>query len=137
MLLKKLYRLIAGQTSKNTPSRPRTSARPAVRPALEGLEGREVPAVALTALNPVLDRGVLTVIGNENANTIDVTLSNGRINVLGRSFAASSVTTIVLDGKGGDDTLRVSESITRRAYLYGGYGADKLYGGGGGDVIYG
>lgn len=107
-----------------------------VRLHLESLETRTLPA-NLVPLRPVLDRNILSVIGNESANTIDVTLRNGRIQVLGKSFDASQVKVIVIDGKGGNDTIRVSENITARSYLYGGFGADRLYGGAGNDFLYG
>jgi uncharacterized protein YkwD len=107
------------------------------RPGLEGLEGRELPAVGLTALNPVLDKGVLSVMGSNAGDVIDVTGANGYVRVLGKAFPAAAVRAIVIDGMSGNDTIRVSEAIGARTYLYGGYGSDSIQGGGGGDVMYG
>jgi uncharacterized protein YkwD len=105
---------------------------------VEGLETRDAPAVVgLKAMTPVLTNGVLTIIGNDNANTINVTREGNQIKVLGKSFNYSAVQMIVIDGRGGDDTIRVAESIKIPAYLYGGWGNDTIYGGGGNDVIYG
>src|SRR5207249_257466 len=101
---------------------------------LEQLGERVVPAaVQLTPLVPRLTDGVLTVVGNNSGNVINVTLSNGFIKVLGRSFAEGRVTSIVIDGKGGSDTINVSESITKPTFLYGGSGVDTIRGGGGAD----
>jgi uncharacterized protein YkwD len=75
--------------------------------------------------------------GSNTSDVIDVSQANGHIKVLGRSFRASAVRSIVIDGMSGNDTIRVSEAIGVRTYLYGGYGSDSIYGGGGGDVIYG
>ncbi len=91
----------------------------------------------LSPLVPTLYNGVLSVIGDSRANTIEVTKSGSTIAVLGRSFAASQVKSIAITGEGGDDTIKVSEAITVPTYLYGGWGTDTIYGGGGVDHIYG
>lgn len=120
-----------------TPS-PKRRVRPTTRPQLESLESREVPAVSLLQpLTPVLTNGVLTVVGDQSANTIEVTRSGSNLFVLGRAFSASSVSKIVIDGFGGNDTIKVSESITLPTFLYGGVGVDTIQGGGGADTIYG
>lgn len=113
-------------------------ARTKTRLGIETLEAREVYAVVgLTPLAPVLQNGILTVVGNDSPNTIDVTKSGSNINVLGKSFVASQVKQIVVTGEGGDDKITVSESITQKTYIYGGSGSDTIKGGGGVDVIYG
>src|SRR5262249_35733706 len=120
------------------------ASKPAARPAtprhlrVESLEGREVPAVVgLTPLTPVLHtNGVLTVIGNDAANTIDVTKSGAYVKVQGRLFASAQVKTIVIDGQGGNDVIRVSDQLFQKTFLYGGQGNDTIYGGGGVDTIF-
>lgn len=105
--------------------------------AAETLEIRTVPAVVgLNHMTPVLTNGILTVIGDSAANKIEVTQSNGRIQVLGKSFAASSVKTIVLSGEGGDDTLTVSSTINIPCVIYGGSGNDTIRSGSAADTIY-
>src|SRR5262245_44570392 len=100
------------------PTRPAPGHRAAL--SLEPLEERAVPVVGLTPLAPVLDNGVLSVIGDDNANRIVVTLSGGQLQVLGQSFNALAVQKIVIDGQGGDDFIQVSTAITLKTYLYGG-----------------
>jgi uncharacterized protein YkwD len=108
------------------------------RPQLEALSSREMPAVVgLTPMVPVLANGILTVMGTNNADTITVGKSGDNITVLGRSFPSNRLWTIVVAGEEGDDTIRISESITQRCFLYGDHGNDRIYGGGGVDVIYG
>ena len=53
------------------------------------------------------------------------------------SFAAASVTDIVVRGLGGNDRIAISAKITKSADLWGGAGNDVLTGGGGNDRLFG
>ncbi|MBL8793457.1 MAG: hypothetical protein JNM56_06115 [Planctomycetia bacterium] len=135
-----LYRLRRLLTSKAGKPSDRQASRPTFKPRVESLEQREVPTtglVGLRPLDPALHNGVLTVLGNDAANTIDIRLVNNRIVVLGESFAASQVKSIVVDGQGGDDFIQIDEAITKPTYLFGGAGKDTIRGGGGADRIFG
>lgn len=101
------------------------------RPEVERLEDRELPATAnLTA-------GILTVLGTSSADNIGVTVSGGYIRTAGRSFAAGSVSKIVIAAAGGNDVVNISTSITKPTWVYGGWGNDTVYGGSGADRIWG
>jgi uncharacterized protein YkwD len=115
------------------------------RPTLESLEHREVPAAITTDLRG----GVLTVQGtgyNDNVVVTQIgaqisvtgrTLENGVTNTVTRNFSSVGVSTIVVVGESGDDTIVVASFMTQLARLYGGWGNDVLYGGGGADVLWG
>jgi uncharacterized protein YkwD len=101
-----------------------------------------VPVVGVTGLVPMIPvlytpNGILTVIGDDRANTISVTSSGGNISVLGKSFKASEVKSIVIAGEGGDDTIKVGLSVTAPTVLYGGSGNDTISAGGGKATVYG
>jgi uncharacterized protein YkwD len=106
-------------------------------PSLVSLESREVPAsVPLPALTPTLVARTLTVVGNDANNSIVVSQTNGRINVLGKSFLATSIDRIVIDGGNGNDHISAA-SVYKFTYLYGNYGNDTLLGGAYPDTAYG
>src|SRR3982750_808604 len=102
---------------------------------IESLEGRRL-------LGSSLSSGVLKIVGTDQADKIDVTLSGSSIKVdehkgSTKSYSASSVKKITADLKGGKDQITVSESITVPTTLNGGSGDDMLTGGGGNDNMLG
>jgi uncharacterized protein YkwD len=102
---------------------------------VQHLESRVTPAVTATLLN-----GVLTILGDSAANSIQVTLSGGNLVVssTGQSFASSSVSTITIDGGQGDDAIYVGTGITQQCWLFGGSGNDQITANGSGnDLIFG
>lgn len=99
------------------------------------LESRLTPAVTANLLN-----GVLTVLGDSAANSLAVNLSGGNLVVspLGTSFPSASVSTIVVDGSIGNDTITIAGGITQQCWLHGGIGDDRIVSGGwSNDLIYG
>ena len=136
-MLQLLRKLLAACTSKPGVAR---ATPPTFKPTVETLEQRETPTtglVGLRPLDPVLHNGVLTVMGNDAANTIDFRLANSRIYVLGESFAAAQVKAIAVDGKDGNDFIQIGEGIVKPTYLFGGFGNDTIRGGSGVDRIFG
>jgi uncharacterized protein YkwD len=107
-------------------------------PALDSLERRDVPSTVtpLATMKPTLVGRTLTVIGDDNANTIVVSQKNGYVSVLGKSFLATAIDRVVIDGKSGNDYISAA-SVYKIAYLYGNYGNDTLLGSAYGDLIYG
>src|SRR5436853_7646116 len=70
------------------------------KPLLETLEDRTVPTTATFA------NGILTVTGTNAAETIRVTQDSTKITVEGAGYVtASAVRGIVVDAKGGNDTV--------------------------------
>ncbi len=106
---------------------------------VEGLEDRYalsgggVPTVVTASLN----NGILTVHGTVKNDVININQSGNTITAAGRTFSASSVNRIVVLGEAGNDTITISESITKWTRLFGGQGSDTIYGGSGIDEIYG
>lgn len=99
------------------------------------LESRITPALTANLLN-----GVLTVLGDSAANSVTVNLSGSNLAVspLGSTFASSSVSTIVVDGGIGNDTIAIAGGITQQCWLHGGAGDDRIISGGwGNDLIFG
>jgi uncharacterized protein YkwD len=108
------------------------------------LELRVVPALSAGLVN-----GVLTVISDSASDMLAVNLSGASLVVAGLnpSYPSASVTTIVLDGGAGNDTLTIGPGITQPCYLYGGAGNDVLtshspandwlFGGNGNDTLNG
>src|SRR5262245_11346625 len=99
------------------------------------LESRLTPAVTANLLN-----GVLTLLGDTTANNLAVNLSGTNLVVspVGTSFASISVSTIVVDGGAGNDTITIAGGITQQCWLHGGAGDDRIVSGGwGNDLIFG
>jgi uncharacterized protein YkwD len=96
---------------------------------VEALEARDCPSTAN------LFNGVLSVVGTDGNDTIVVGQSGTSIVAAGQSFAASSVSRVVVSAGGGDDLVK--NNTTKPAVIYGGFGNDTLFGGPGNDVIYG
>jgi hypothetical protein len=86
--------------------------------AVEQLETRDCPSVTASFAN-----GILTVNGDNNSNFInvgdfnndgkaDVALAGGElVPIQGGAPQKSQITLLVIDGKGGDDTLRIDQSL--------------------------
>jgi len=108
-------------------------------PRVERLEPRQVLAAA--GFIGLDDAGLLTILGTNKKDRIDVSLSGDQIlvalNGAKHSFAAASVTGLLVDGKSGDDSICVADSVLVDAVLRGGSGNDKLKGGGGSDQLFG
>lgn len=109
----------------------------------ESLEPRSMMAGLTAALD---NSGTLSILGTEAADTITVRQTTRGISVDGVTgyFATAQVKKIVVDARGGDDTIRLdSESvsgqtaITAASYVYAGIGNDIVRGGAGRDVIFG
>jgi Ca2+-binding RTX toxin-like protein len=110
---------------------------------LEGLEIRRLLSVSLDPVTHVLtDTGT----AGEDHMSVGVGYANfgGRatsIRVVHNgavwSFPIGDVSSIVLRGLGGDDTLEVKDAVTKPAQIFGGAGHDKLTGGGGVDFLFG
>lgn len=100
--------------------------------AAEVLEIRQVPTTA------VLQLGVLTITGSDQADNIAVTKSGSNLRVSGvaTTFAASKVTSVVVNAGGGDDTVDLG-AVTVSTQVFGGAGNDSLTGGSGKDSLKG
>lgn len=90
------------------------------------------------------DPTALLVVGTAGADTIRVEPKGtaGDVKVLLNgvnkgSFPAASFTSIVLEGLGGGDVLKVASGISKPAFLFGGAGNDQLRGGAGPSVLVG
>ncbi|MFO0922935.1 MAG: phosphatase PAP2 family protein [Pirellulales bacterium] len=84
----------------------------------------------------------LVVYGTDAADSITVTSTRRDIIVWNRgrkigTFAASALTSIVIDGKAGNDFLQMGGDIRIAATLIGGSGNDHLMGGRGNDTLLG
>jgi uncharacterized protein YkwD len=113
--------------------RPRILGSPRSRLSVTRLEDRTVPAVTASLVN-----GILTVLGDGAANTIDIGFGNGQINVSNVGvYAATGVRGITVDGGDGNDIINASAALPIGCLLFGGYGNDRIMGGGGGDQIFG
>ena len=100
--------------------------------AAEMLEIRQVPTAA------VLQAGVLTITGSDQADNIVVSKSGANLRVSGvtTTFTASSVKSIVVNAGGGNDTVDLS-AVTVSTQVFGGAGNDVLIGGSGKDSLNG
>jgi Ca2+-binding RTX toxin-like protein len=110
--------------------------------SLEPLGARITPAV-----NAFFSDGVLTVRGDNLANTIDISrnaagkllVNRGAISIAGGDASVTNTTSIQVFGKGGDDAISLNESYGAlpKAMFDGGDGNDTLTGGSGNDEIHG
>jgi Ca2+-binding RTX toxin-like protein len=108
----------------------------------EPLETRRLYAVTAMAAG-----GVLTVAGDNNANSITVSrnatgtllVNGGTVPVLGSPATVAGIASIRVSGLGGDDRLLLDETngALPRAFLSGGAGNDTLTGGSGADALVG
>jgi len=96
-----------------------------------------------TTTNPIgVYDGVLIVVGTDRPENIKLTLRGTEIEVTvnNRSkgkFLLSSIQSIAIDAKGGDDKVELAGRISVPASIQGGAGADNLIGGNGDDTING
>ena len=112
------------------------------QPALESLGDRIVPAV-----NAFFNAGVLTVVGDAQANTIAISRDNaGRILINGGAIAinggtpnVTNTTIIKAAGGAGNDTIVLNEAkgALPKVHFNGGAGNDTLTGGSGDDLLFG
>src|SRR5262245_11923732 len=95
---------------------------------LEGLENRTLFAV-------------LNVTGTDLPDLIDINQSGKAISVsingVTHSHDATKFNQIVVDAKGGNDTVTAANAVTESMTLHGGDGADTMYGGGANDQLFG
>ncbi len=128
-MIKKFFRSIARKPNRQTTRMPLQ---------MEALEHRRV----LAAGTAVVQNGVLTICGDDAANTIVVAEISGGYFVAAdflasnRTFSSGQVNSIRVEGGGGNDTI-VATSISRFITLEGGDGNDRIFGGRGQDLIRG
>lgn len=105
--------------------------------ALEALESRTLFAVI--HVDEVSDQ--LRIIGTGGADKITIKQTDAGIQVSSRGFGrqtfAGEYDCIMVDARGGNDTVKLANSVTINAVLQGGGGADKLIGGAGDDRLFG
>jgi hypothetical protein len=115
-------------------ARRRPARSPFTASTIEQLESRQLLAATLSG-------GVLTVDGSARADNIRVQLAGANIvvhlNNATRSFARSSVNSINIDGKAGNDKINVVNRQLLNVVIQGGAGNDNIVGGGAGDLITG
>jgi hypothetical protein len=104
------------------------------------LSGTSSLAVSITSTKLV--GGLLTVLGNGSANTINVTKVSGnlQVNVDGQAaqlFSSTAVTGIFIDAGAGNDVVTLGSSVLQGAEVHGGDGADIITAGGGDDMLFG
>jgi hypothetical protein len=135
------------------------------RPGLEALEDRALAAsgplsggldsrISLPSVSATLEAGVLRVNGTYLPDAISVRQANGVISVSGVNgyFPAAAVSRIEVNGKGGDDVIRLNSETTGgqpimkpclvdggtgNDTIFGAYGNDRLLGGDGNDLVFG
>jgi Ca2+-binding RTX toxin-like protein len=120
------------------------SGPPRFAPRLQSLDPRIVPAVT-AAFNA--NTGVLTVLGDAADNAIDISrdaagnivVNGGAVAVTGGTPTVANTTLVKIDGKAGDDTIRMVEAngALPAAAIDGGDGDDILDGGSGADTFFG
>jgi Ca2+-binding RTX toxin-like protein len=109
---------------------------------LESLETRVMLSVTAVSAG-----GVLTVTGDNNANTItvsrdlagNISVNGGAVQIIGSAATVSTIQSINVLGLGGNDTITIDETggTMPQATLSGGDGNDTLTGGSGADVLLG
>ncbi|MFO0878687.1 MAG: calcium-binding protein [Gemmataceae bacterium] len=115
---------------------------PRARPLhLEGLEQRTMPASLISAtLSPA---GVLTITGSAGPDTIEVSRINSTIQIsgVGRTFSATQVRSLVINGLGGDDIIDLqsqsAQALGKPSVIRGGAGNDVITGSSANDVLRG
>ncbi|CAN5515985.1 hypothetical protein BH09PLA1_BH09PLA1_12930 [soil metagenome] len=115
----------------------RKSARIARGISHEMLELRRLLSATLDSTT-----GLLTVIGTDNPDQIQLSLVANSIDVLEGGqhslFASAAVRSILIQALGGDDSARIATDFIRQpATIVGGEGNDTLRGGGGSDSLSG
>jgi Ca2+-binding RTX toxin-like protein len=132
------------QTSSSARRRARQTValRRAADATLEPLESRWLCSVTATSAG-----GVLTVLGDDNANVITVSrnaagslfVNGGAVPILGAPATAASIQSVRVSGLGGNDSLLLDETngALPKASVSGGSGNDTLTGGSGNDTLNG
>lgn len=125
------------------------SAKFAAMPASAARDGEASSASTLTvpAIVSTFSEGVLSSLGNEQANTIvfsrnaagTILVNNGTVPVTGGTPTVANTTLITASGFGGNDVIALNETNgpLPRALLSGGTGNDRLTGGSGADQLFG
>jgi Ca2+-binding RTX toxin-like protein len=121
---------------------------------LEALENRRLLSASLRGIDQIIisqqfsaqitSRGTLVILGSSLNDVIGVKLGRGTVVVTGRdgagalvrTFDASQVKRIRVEGGAGDDHLGISGDVGRHCTLVGGTGNDTL-GGNAGDILIG
>jgi Ca2+-binding RTX toxin-like protein len=102
---------------------------------IELLETRRV----LAAVS--LHNGTLTIIGTGGADSISIDQSSSHLNVhfnsSAFSYSSSSVQRISISAGNGNDSVHLTDAVTKPASIAGGAGNDSLRGGGGNDTLAG
>jgi Ca2+-binding RTX toxin-like protein len=94
-------------------------------------------------LSSSVSGGILTVTGDDSANTIRISVSSsGKLKVSesglsDKYYTQSSVNKIVVKAAGGKDWIAVASNVTKKCELQGGSGNDMIMGGGGVDALLG
>src|SRR5207247_11202053 len=131
-----------GTVMKRIRSQTSLMQRRVVYNALDALEARRMFAVTASAAG-----GVLSVVGDDNANAIVVSrnaagtilVNGGTVHIAGPLATVANVQSIRVAGFGGNDNLRLDETngVLPKASLFGGAGNDTLTGGSGADILVG
>jgi hypothetical protein len=103
------------------------------RPSIESLEDRSVPTTA------GLSGGILNVIGTARSDAITVSLAGANLKVSGvkRSFHASAVHAIVINGGGGNHFIDIDARLTTPVVVLCGAGNDVILGDAGNNTVIG
>jgi Ca2+-binding RTX toxin-like protein len=91
-------------------------------------------------LSAVIVHRVLQIRGTGHDDQIELQTDGAQTTVVlgdsrARTFDNGAFDSIVIDGKNGDDSIRISDEIVKPATILGGKGDDYLKGGGGDDVL--
>src|SRR5687767_14367277 len=104
---------------------------------MEPLEARQLLA-GVTSVT--FSAGILKLVApNNQGNTINVTTSGsnitGKVNSTAKTVPISQINEIQVFGGNWNDTVRIDSKITKKTYVDGNAGNEKLYGGGGPDRL--
>jgi Ca2+-binding RTX toxin-like protein len=138
--MKLFKKLFARTLSRRASSRQETISH---RLTIEALESRQLLAVNVTFFN-----GTLSVVGDDNPNVIDlarqangnlVVTADSPLTTLGGIPNVSNTFTIVIEGRGGNDTITMQEGggILPAVTIDGGNGNDTIRGTSSNDFIFG
>lgn len=96
-------------------------------PAIDGIAPGETIAGQILSTDDGLQ---LLILGTDNADTITLSQTTAGISLIttaGTQNFEGTFTDIVVHGLGGDDTIRLTTSITVPSYLYGDDGNNKIF----------
>lgn len=136
-ILERLSRLLFSDARQGT----EVPRRPSLRPKLECLEPRDVPAGGISS--SLGANGVLTLTGTDQNDQIVVVRQGSQIRIAGvtQAFATNQVRSITIHGLGGADIIDLQSTngdpLTVPTLIYGGAGNDIIQGSAGPDQIYG